>query len=494
MLRAYHHFFLAGLISLTVAMPMVFAQETLWDELTESGQKALQEKRYDEAEKQFKAALEIVQPLGEREPRLLTSLQNLNSLFKEQGKDAQREPLAERILQIQEGALDPTDRELENALWDLGFLYQTLAKPEKAEAVFKRVVEIRESTLGPLHPNTITAANLLGNLQLDMGKYEQAEERFRTSLVAHQTAPEQDLEAMAQDYENLSHVYTGRGMEQEAEAFTRYALELHQAARGEQGGVPLSNALTTLIHSYESQGRYAEAEPLLLQYLAAEEKTMGAESPNMIMNYQEMVRFYRIQGRMVEAESYAQKARDVAAKLEKKPTGPDDYKTPMGFANAANIYIHQGEYARAEELYRKALEAFEKSEAPQNSMVAGGLSNLALACCAQGKLEEAERLYKRSLQLTEEALGVEHPLLALTLVGYGRCYERNGKFAEAEAIYLRGLRIAEEAGAARHSALPELLSNYARLLREMNREAEAAQIEARLNAILSKWIGAKPAP
>ena len=487
MLRAYHHFFLAGLISLTVAMPMVFAQETLWDELTESGQKVREEKRFEEAEKQSKAALEIVQPLGEREPRLLTSLQNLNSLFKEQGKDAQREPLAERILQIQEGALDPTDRELENALWDLGFLYQTLAKPEKAEAVSKRVVEIRESTLGPLHPNTITAANLLGNLQLDMGKYEQAEERFRTSLVAHQTAPEQDLEAMAQDYENLSHVYTGRGMEEEAEAFTRYALELHQAARGEQGGVPLSNALTTLIHSYESQGRYAEAEPLLLQYLAAEEKTMGAESPNMIMNYQEMVRFYRIQGRMVEAESYAQKARDVAAKLEKKkPTGPDDYKTPMGFANAANIYIHQGEYARAEELYRKALEAFEKSEAPQNSMVAGGLSNLALACCAQGKLEEAERLYKRSLQMTEEALGANHPSLALALVGYGRCYERNGKFAEAEAIYLRGLRMAEKPSATPNIALSHLLSNYARLLREMKRDAEAAQIEARLDALLNK--------
>jgi tetratricopeptide (TPR) repeat protein len=487
MLRRFRLFFPAGIIYLALATPLVFAQETLWDELTQSGQQALQEKRYEEAEKQFKAALDIVQPLGEREPRLLTSLQNLNSLLKEEGKEAPRELLVERILQIQEDTLGSADPELTNTLSELASVYQRLGKTEKAEAILKRVVEIRESTLGPLDPSTIGEVNSLGAMQLSMGKYREAEEKFRTSLIAHQTAPEPDLEAMAQDYENLSWVYFSQGMKEEAEAFTRYSVELHQQARGEQGGAGSSNALMMLIQFYEAQERYDEAEPLLLQYLAAEEKNLGSNSSNMVLDYQEMARFYRIQGRMVEAESYAQKARDVAAQLEKKkPTGPDNMEAATGLINASSAYMGQGEYARAEEVSRKALKAFEESNAPQYPMVSGALVSVALACCAQGKLEETERLYKRSLQMTEEALGAEHPLLALTLVGYGRCYERNGKFAEAEAIYLRGLKMAEKPSATLNIALPELLSNYARLLREMKRDAEAAQIEARLDALLSK--------
>lgn len=62
-----------------------FAQNSLWDELPEAGRAALRERRYDEAEKQFKAALKEAERFGPREPRLVTSLQNLAEVYERQG-------------------------------------------------------------------------------------------------------------------------------------------------------------------------------------------------------------------------------------------------------------------------------------------------------------------------------------------------------------------------------------------------------------------------
>jgi acyl-CoA reductase-like NAD-dependent aldehyde dehydrogenase len=57
------------------------AQETQWEQCVSAGRTALEERRYDEAEKQFKAALEEAEGFGPRDPRLVTSLENLADLY-----------------------------------------------------------------------------------------------------------------------------------------------------------------------------------------------------------------------------------------------------------------------------------------------------------------------------------------------------------------------------------------------------------------------------
>jgi acyl-CoA reductase-like NAD-dependent aldehyde dehydrogenase len=70
-----------GLALLALPSLPALAQETQWEQCVSAGRTALEERRYDEAEKQFKAALEEAEGFGPRDPRLVTSLENLADLY-----------------------------------------------------------------------------------------------------------------------------------------------------------------------------------------------------------------------------------------------------------------------------------------------------------------------------------------------------------------------------------------------------------------------------
>ena len=81
------------------------AQVTRWETLTADAAKAYQKADYVEAEKLLLAALKEAEKFGEQDLRLATSLNNLATLHRAQGKDAQPEPLYLRALAIWEKTL-----------------------------------------------------------------------------------------------------------------------------------------------------------------------------------------------------------------------------------------------------------------------------------------------------------------------------------------------------------------------------------------------------
>src|SRR5579875_1410816 len=64
-----------------------------------------------------------------------------------------------------------------------------------------------------------------------------------------------------------------------------------------------------------------------------------------------------------------------------------------------------GKYDRALVLARKALQVAEQSAGPNHPDVAASLNNLALVYEAQGDYAKAEPLFKRALAINEKALG-----------------------------------------------------------------------------------------
>lgn len=152
----------AGLACFALLSLAAFAQDSLWDELANAGHAALAERRYDEAVRQLKAALDEAEGFGPRDPRLVTSLRNLAEVYHRQGKLLQQEPLRKRMLELKEDELGPSHPDLIPSLLELAGLYQQLQKPAKAEPLFRRVLEIRESTRGPIDAQTIETVNELG--------------------------------------------------------------------------------------------------------------------------------------------------------------------------------------------------------------------------------------------------------------------------------------------------------------------------------------------
>ena len=79
--------------------------------------------------------------------------------------------------------------------------------------------------------------------------------------------------------------------------------------------------------------------------------------------------------------------------------GPDHPSVATSLNNLALLYYTQGDYAKAEPLYKRALSIREKALGPDHPSVATGLNNLALLYRATGRMNDAEKLAARAKKI-----------------------------------------------------------------------------------------------
>jgi tetratricopeptide (TPR) repeat protein len=481
-----------ALLFAALVLPTAWAEDSRWDELIRAGNAALEARRYNEAERYFKAALQEAEGLGPRDPALIDSLRALCNLYQQQGKTPPQEPFRRRILGIQQDLLGEAHPDLVPPLLELAGLYSVLQKPAMAEPLLRRALEIQESQLGPNDPETVNLVNTLGSTCLELRKFSEAEELFRRSLLTHEATQPPETNALVHDLVNLSAVYRSQEKNEEAEALIRRASELQDTKGENSGGIAAG-----LGRFYWAQGRYAEAEPLLLRGLEYEEKVMGPEHPNVLAYLGELANFYRIQGRETEASAFAERALAMAAKAKEQKEEPNndaDLNRVMRLISSGSTLMDRGEYARAEELYREALELEQKAEPGQYITEAYILSGLGTAKCRQGRYEEAVPLFKRSIEMAGKAVGPDHPTTVEQYLTLALCQVYAGKYQEAEALYKRLIDRLDKAGGPVQPALLRVLSQYSRLLRRMNREAGAQRVEDRIKELTSQMRQENPSP
>jgi tetratricopeptide (TPR) repeat protein len=80
-------------------------------------------------------------------PNLASVLNNLGALYRDQGRDAEAEPLFKRALAIYQKALDPEHPNVATTLDNLAALYRSQGRDAEAEPLSKRGLAIREKTI-----------------------------------------------------------------------------------------------------------------------------------------------------------------------------------------------------------------------------------------------------------------------------------------------------------------------------------------------------------
>ncbi|MFZ1025595.1 MAG: CHAT domain-containing protein, partial [Limnoraphis robusta] len=146
------------------------------------------------------------------------------------------------------------------------------------------------------------------------------------------------------------------------------------------------------------QGRYSQAEPLLIQALEMYQKLLGDEHP------------------------------DVANSLN----------------SLAALYTSQGRYSQAEPLLIQALEMYQKLLGDEHPDVANSLNNLAELYSSQGRYSEAETLLIQATEMFQKLLGEVHPDVALSLNNLARLYTSQGDTTGAINFLSRGLEVEEQ--------------------------------------------------
>ncbi len=89
-----------------------------------------------------------------------------------------------------------------------------------------------------------------------------------------------------------------------------------------------------------------------------------------------------------------------------------------------------GDYAKAEPLFRQALEIRKRALGENHPDYAASLNNLAALYEEMGDYAKAEPLYREALAIDKRALGENHPDYATSLNNLGRAVRGHGRLCE----------------------------------------------------------------
>ena len=180
-----------------------------------------QEGRFAEAEPLYSRALAITQKArGPDHPDTANQLHNIASFYGLQGKTAEAERLYRQALSIQEKALGPEHPDVATTLDNLATVCSTGPCSDDVLNYERRSLAIREKTLGPQHPDVARSLNNLGSIYHRRGWYSQAEPLFQRALSIMEKSSRTDRSELATLLDNAAALYGSQGRYTEVLALT----------------------------------------------------------------------------------------------------------------------------------------------------------------------------------------------------------------------------------------------------------------------------------
>ncbi|PVH69398.1 HET-domain-containing protein [Cadophora sp. DSE1049] len=133
--------------------------------------------RWDEAEAAHVEGLEIEKrELGADHPSTLTSMTNLASTYRNQGRwDAAEKLELRQVMETSKTELGADHPDTLTSMANLASMYRNQGQWDAAEALELQVMETRKTRLGADHPSTLTSMANLASTFWDQGRWEEAE-------------------------------------------------------------------------------------------------------------------------------------------------------------------------------------------------------------------------------------------------------------------------------------------------------------------------------
>ncbi|KAE8126997.1 MULTISPECIES: DUF4037 domain-containing protein [Bifidobacterium] len=254
---------------------------------------------------------------------------------------------------------------------------------------------------------------------------------------------------------------------------------------------------------FDAHDAGTKAEPYLQQALADAEN--AADDAGMLTVLNETMGFYRSQGRHEDNQRIIQRTLELASRMDLQ--GSEAWTTTL--INAATGMRAAGQYDRAENLYRQALDNAVRTLSPTDRRMAALHNNLSMLYSETGQLPHAQQELETALHILETAsvdatvdidVASTHTNLALVLLqeseagaqtnsAVGDATQREKLLANALDHASQALRI-YQTGHLEHSAhYASALAGYAQVCFALGRFAEAADVYRHSLAVIAECYG-----
>jgi serine/threonine protein kinase len=261
--------------------------------------------------------------LGPDHPDTLASRSNLATVYASSGRYAEATQLHQVTLRQQESKLGPDHPATLISRTQLANDYSLAGRYSDAIPLHEATLKARESKLGSGHPDTLTSRAGLAAAYEALGCWAAAEDLRRENLARRRAGEKLDILLLAGDLVELSRDLVRQRKGSQAEPLLRECVAIREKAIPDDWRRFF--ATSVLGHALLDQGRYAEAEPLLVagyEGLKAREAKIPAVSKTHLLDAaKEVVSLY-------EAWAKPERARSWAAKVGLADLPADVFETP----------------------------------------------------------------------------------------------------------------------------------------------------------------------
>lgn len=226
----------------------------------------------------------------------------------------------------------------------------------------------------------------------------------------------------------------------------------------------------TIGNAYRSLGEPDRASVHMETGAALQETNLGPHHPDAVRAKVDLAGLRQEQGRYAEAEQLAKEA--LAAWQ-----GPQDHLIPLGAKNnLAATLVRTGRLQEALPLQREAVEGFRRVFGPGHEHTLGVTINFANMLGAQGDYAEAERLLLRLQTDWKAEHGEDHPGALLAATELAGLYMDMKRFPEAEAVFRRALTRQRAALGPEHPSTARAESSLGVVLMRLGKQDEAREM------------------
>lgn len=377
--------------------------------------------------------------LGETDELTIISMEKLGETFIERDNLDGAEYYYVEALRAKEKSVDPQSIDLVPLLTNVGLVYLYKGMPQQAEPFMIQALTIQEKKLGTTDPELIQTLILLASINIELDQANQAEAYLARAMQLIETDTDRDNLLLLEPLEQLATVYARKGNDQKAEETLQRILWINQKRLGPDHPKTVV-ASYNLGMFYMNTKKYDYAEALLIKVIENQEKL---EAKEWLIQYAASlqalgeIELAKQNGDPAKAEGYYGKA--LTAFQQKY--GENHPETALAMNDLATFYIAQGKYDQAEPLLLNALGIQERTLGEDHIDVATSCSNLGELNYYKERFDEAEKYYQRALSIRKAELGEQNEIVAMTLNDLGGLYHSMRYKTQAKLCFQEALRI-----------------------------------------------------
>ncbi|MEZ5558721.1 MAG: serine/threonine-protein kinase [Pseudomonadales bacterium] len=355
----------------------------------------------------------------------------------------------------------------------LGDVYHELNLTDEALGLLQTALDEQRALYGEVSAEVATTELSLGIVHQTRGEFDDAERLIYAAVDTRSRLAGGDSYELLEAVSAAAFLQESIGNYEEAERLHLQALDQARRLAGGRDDEYLAQAMARLASIYRLQDRPAEAEPLLRQALAMQNRVYGGPHPESDETRRQLAELLANQRQYDEAEALY---KELIASREKM-MGPDHYELGSVWNSYGHLLAARGETEKAIAAYEKMIDITRRSYGDVHPSLAAGYNNLAVLYRNREEFDKALENYQLCIDMQDAAeLDPAHPNRSFPIAGLGSVYLRLRQFDKAEAYLQQALALRRAAFDEEHTLISEVKSDLGATWLGLGRIDEAEQI------------------